>query len=91
VETFEAYERGDFAAARELQGKICEFSSRVYALGGYGPSVVKGIKAGLSLTGITSRALVSPFDGLTAEQATAVERAIEELGLAEFQATVPAV
>lgn len=91
VETFEAFEGGDFARARELQGKICEFSTRVYALGGYGPSVVKGIKAGLSLTGITSRALVSPFDGLTAEQTKTVERAIEELDLTAFQAAAFAV
>lgn len=84
VQTFEAFERGDYAGARALQAKICELSSRVYALGGYGPAVVKGIKGCLSLHGLTSGALVPPFDALTASQRDVVGSVIEDLGLEEF-------
>ena len=86
VKTFEAFERGDYALARELQEKICELSSRIYTLGRYGPAVIKGIKSCLSLHGITSGALVPPFNALTCQQREMVGEAIGELGLDEFWA-----
>lgn len=79
IETFLAFEQGDYERARTLQARICELSSRVYSLGGYGPSVVKGIKGCLSLRGVTSDALVPPFDSLTDRQRDVVRKIVEEL------------
>lgn len=84
VRTFEAFEHGDYMQARILQAKICELSNNIYSLGGYGPAVVKGIKACLSFHGVTQETLVPPFDALTEAQRHTVNKVVDDLGLKEF-------
>lgn len=68
VDLYHAAKANDQEAVRELQAKVMEVSAKVYALGTYGSSYLKGLKGALSLMDLCKNVLASPHTAFGAEQ-----------------------
>jgi 4-hydroxy-tetrahydrodipicolinate synthase len=68
VELFEAAKRGDLEKVTQLHGKVMEISAKIYALGTYGSSYLKGLKGALSLLGLCPNFLASPYKAFEKEE-----------------------
>jgi 4-hydroxy-tetrahydrodipicolinate synthase len=81
VALYNAAAEGNLAKVRELQQKVMQISSTIYNVGSYGSSYLKGVKCALSVLGICSDFLASPFNKFDGEHRRKIEGAIESLGL----------
>ncbi|QDH78245.1 dihydrodipicolinate synthase family protein [Echinicola soli] len=61
VKLFEAAESGDMETVKKLHGIVMQISTKMYSLGQFGSSYLKGIKGALSLLGICSDYMASPL------------------------------
>ncbi|GGF32982.1 dihydrodipicolinate synthase family protein [Echinicola rosea] len=61
VELFEAAASGDMETVKKLHGIVMQISTKMYSLGQFGSSYLKGIKGALSLLGICSDYMASPL------------------------------
>lgn len=81
VDLYNAAAAGDVAKVRELQKIVMQISSTIYNIGSYGSSYLKGVKCALSVLGICSDFLATPFNKFDAEQRKHIEKAISQLDL----------
>ncbi|MEX2513061.1 MAG: dihydrodipicolinate synthase family protein [Cyclobacteriaceae bacterium] len=61
VDLYEAARSGDLPLMAQLQEMVMEISSELYALGSYGSSYLKGLKAALSILEISNGYLATPM------------------------------
>jgi 4-hydroxy-tetrahydrodipicolinate synthase len=80
VEQYEAAKRHDVERVRELQQKIMEISTKIYSVGKYGSSYLKGVKCALSLLGICSDDMAYPYRKFRTEEREKVAEALRSLG-----------
>ena len=62
VQMYEAAVAGDLDRVRKLQRNIMLISSRLYSVGRFGSSYLKGLKTSLSLLGICNDFVAEPFN-----------------------------
>lgn len=81
VDLYNAAAAGDVVKVRELHKKVMQISSTIYNIGSYGSSYLKGVKCALSVLGICSDFLATPFNKFNDEQRLQIEKAISQLDL----------
>ncbi len=81
VQLYEAARDRDLDHVAALHRQVLRVSSGLYALGGYGAGVAKGLKCALSILGICVDFLAEPFPRLDPSQRTRVEQELRDLGL----------
>jgi dihydrodipicolinate synthase/N-acetylneuraminate lyase len=80
---------GDLARMRELQQAILMISSKLYTLGRYGSSYLKGVKCTLSLMGICNDYLAEPFHRFRKEERERVRHSLQEIKAFTQQMNIP--
>ncbi len=81
VDLYNAAAAGNVDEVRKLQKKVMQISSTIYNVGSYGSSYLKGVKCALSVLGICSDFLATPFNKFDEEQRRQIEKAIDQLYL----------
>lgn len=79
VSIYELMQAGKIEEAEELQREVLEISASLFTLGKHGSSIIKGIKAGLEVLGITKRNMAAPFRGFNEAEFEQVRSAITDL------------
>jgi len=79
VKLFEAAEAGDVATVKALHSIVMEISSKLYSLGKFGSSYLKGIKAALSILGICSDYMASPLHRFRETEREKIAANLEEI------------
>ncbi|MBD3628054.1 dihydrodipicolinate synthase family protein [Cyclobacterium sp.] len=79
VDLYAAAERGDLKEVARLQQMVMEISSEIYALGSYGSSFLKGLKAAMAVLGIGNGYLSSPLTSFGQAQLKQVEKNLKGL------------
>ncbi len=79
VQLFHAAKCGDLEKVAKLQEKVMEISSKIYALGTYGSSYLKGLKGALSLLGLCPNFLASPYKAFNKEEMSRLKQQLESL------------
>jgi 4-hydroxy-tetrahydrodipicolinate synthase len=69
----------DFARIDELQNLVMEISTRIYTVGSYGSSYLKGLKGALSALGIVNGNIAPPFTTFDEKEMTKVIANIKEI------------
>jgi 4-hydroxy-tetrahydrodipicolinate synthase len=80
VDLYHAAKAMDQDKVRQLQQKVMQVCATIYSNGKYGSSYLKGLKSALSVVGICSDVLASPFNKFDQEHRAIIKRAIEEIG-----------
>ncbi len=81
VDLYNAAKAMDIEQVRLLQQKVMQVCATIYSNGKYGSSYLKGLKAGLSILGICSDFLASPFNKFDDIHKENIRKAIVEIGL----------
>lgn len=81
VSLYRAVTEGRVEEERRLQARVMAISNKLYGLGGYGTSFLKGMKAAMSLNGLCENVLAPPHLPLDAADCELVRERMEELGL----------
>lgn len=81
VELYNAAVAKDIKKVIELQAKVMQICTTLYTVGCYGSSYLKGVKTSLSILGICSDFLASPFNPFDSEHRSIIDKAIQELDL----------
>ncbi|MFO7826910.1 MAG: dihydrodipicolinate synthase family protein [Cyclobacterium sp.] len=79
VDLYTAAERGDLEEVARLQQMVMEISAQVYALGSYGSSFLKGLKAAMAILGLGTGYLASPLSSFGEAELKQVEKNLKEL------------
>lgn len=79
VKLYEAAASGDLETVRELQAKVMNISSRLYSVGKFGSSYLKGLKAALSIMGICSDHLASPLHSFRKDEKEKIATGLKEI------------
>ncbi|MBD8488588.1 dihydrodipicolinate synthase family protein [Echinicola sp. CAU 1574] len=79
VKLFEAAEKGDVLTVKSLHGIVMEISSKLYSLGNFGSSYLKGIKAALNIMGICSDYMASPLHRFREAEREKIANNLEEI------------
>ncbi len=69
----------DFNRIEKLQHLVMEISTRIYSLGAFGSSYLKGMKAGLSALGIIDQHIAPPFHCFDEKEFNAVKQNIKDI------------
>jgi 4-hydroxy-tetrahydrodipicolinate synthase len=69
----------DFARMEELQNLVMEISTKIYTVGSYGSSYLKGLKGALSALGIINGNIAPPFTTFDKKEMTKVISNIKEI------------
>ncbi|MFV5693394.1 dihydrodipicolinate synthase family protein [Flavobacterium sp. LT1R49] len=69
----------DFARIDELQNLVMEISTKIYTVGSYGSSYLKGLKGALSALGIVEANIAPPFTTFDEKEMTKVIANIKEI------------
>lgn len=69
----------DFARIEALQNLVMEISTRIYTVGSYGSSYLKGLKGALSALGIVNGNIAPPFTTFDEKEMTKVVANIKEI------------
>ena len=69
----------DFARIQELQELVMEISTRIYTVGSYGSSYLKGLKGALSALGIINGNIAPPFTTFDEKEMTKVIANIKDI------------
>ncbi|UKM64313.1 dihydrodipicolinate synthase family protein [Flavobacteriaceae bacterium GSB9] len=69
----------DFKRIDVLQHLVMEISTKIYSLGSFGSSYLKGMKAGLSVLGIIDQHIAPPFHCFDEKELNAVKQNIKEI------------
>lgn len=81
VELYNAAVAKDTKKVIELQAKVMQICTTLYTVGCYGSSYLKGLKTSLSILGICSDFLASPFNRFDREHRSIIDKAIQELDM----------
>ena len=79
VQLCEAGRAGDTARCRQLHDQIMAISNSLYKIGRHPSAIIKGIKCGLSCSGICDDFMAEPFHRFRSEERARVERCLPEL------------
>lgn len=79
VKLYEAAQSGNLEQVVLLQQKVMEISEKIYALGTYGSSYLKGLKGALSLLGICPNFLASPYQAFGKEAMSTLKQNLESI------------
>lgn len=82
VELYNAAVAKDFARISELQNLVMEISTRIYTVGSYGSSYLKGLKGALSALGIINGNIAPPFTAFDEKEMIKVIANIKEIEIA---------
>jgi 2-dehydro-3-deoxy-D-pentonate aldolase len=82
VELYNAAVAKDFARITELQNLVMEISTRIYTVGSYGSSYLKGLKGALSAMGIINGNIAPPFTTFDEKEMIKVIANIKEIEIA---------
>ncbi|MEY4385442.1 MAG: putative 2-keto-3-deoxy-galactonate aldolase YagE [Verrucomicrobiota bacterium] len=74
-----AWQAGDHARARELQGRIQHVSDSLYRIGKHSSSIIKGIKCALNCLGVCDDFMAEPFHRFRADERALVQRRLVEI------------
>lgn len=85
VELYEAAMACDTARVVELQKTVMRISTRLYTLGKYGSSYLKGVKCALSVMGICDDYLSYPYQRFKQEERDKVKEILSTLSTAYLQ------
>ncbi|WP_439132702.1 dihydrodipicolinate synthase family protein [Polaribacter sp.] len=69
----------DFQRIEELQDLVMEISTKIYSLGSFGSSYLKGMKGGLAALGIIDANIAPPFQSFEEKEMNAVRKNIEHI------------
>jgi dihydrodipicolinate synthase/N-acetylneuraminate lyase len=83
VQLYEAARSRDLDRVAALHRQVMQISTRIYALGGPGAGVVKGIKCALSLLGICDDCPAEPFQRFGPPERARIEQELRDLGMME--------
>ena len=79
VAQYNAAKQQDVMKVRELQQKIMNISTRIYTVGKYGSSYLKGVKCSLSVLGICSDDLAYPYRKFRSEERKMIIEALKDI------------
>lgn len=79
VELYNATIAKDFERIAKLQHLVMEVSTKIYSLGAFGSSYLKGMKAGLSALGIIDQHIAPPFHCFDEKEFNAVKQNINDI------------
>lgn len=79
VALYDAAIAKDFARIEELQDLVMEISTRIYTVGSYGSSYLKGLKGALSALGIVNGNIAPPFTTFDEKEMTKVIANIKDI------------
>jgi len=79
VALYDAAIAKDFTRIAELQNLVMEISTRIYTVGSYGSSYLKGLKGALSALGIINGNIAPPFTTFDEKEMTKVIATIKEI------------
>lgn len=79
VALFEAAKTNNMEEVLRLQEKVMEVSAKIYSLGTYGSSYLKGLKAALSILGLCDNYLAGPHTAFEADEVEAIQRNLESI------------
>jgi len=71
----------DFARIEELQDLVMEISTKIYTVGSYGSSYLKGLKGALSALGIVKGNIAPPFTSFDEKEMNKVIETIKEIAI----------
>lgn len=71
----------DFAKIAELQNLVMEISTKIYTVGSYGSSYLKGLKGALSALGIVKGNIAPPFTSFDEKEMNKVIDTIKEIAI----------
>jgi 4-hydroxy-tetrahydrodipicolinate synthase len=80
VSLYNAAVARDFEKIIPLQQRVMLVSSLLYGVGKYGSSYLKGVKSALSVKGICSDVLASPFEHFYEKEREKIKASLEEIG-----------
>lgn len=83
VDLYNAAFAKDIEKVNELHEKVMQISVRIYSVGKYGSSYLKGVKCALSCLGICSDFMAEPFHRFREEERSIIAKHLKELGLAK--------
>ncbi len=81
VDLYKAAAAQDLPRVRELQGRVMELASRIYAVGRHKSAIIKGIKCSLSLLGVCEDQMAEPFHRFREPERALVREHLVHLGL----------
>jgi 4-hydroxy-tetrahydrodipicolinate synthase len=81
VDLYNAAKAMDIEQVKLLQQKVMQVCTTIYSNGKYGSSYLKGLKSALSVVGICSDFLASPFNKFDLQHKDEIRKAIDEIGL----------
>tara|TARA_R110002124_G_scaffold153411_1_gene320483 strand:+ start:590 stop:1504 length:915 start_codon:yes stop_codon:yes gene_type:complete len=79
VELYKATNAKDFKRIDELQHLVMEISTKIYSLGSFGSSYLKGMKGGLAALGIIETNIAPPFHSFEENEMKLVRENIEKI------------
>lgn len=81
VDLYKAAAARDFERLMPLHNKVLEISSRIYTVGRYSSSYLKGVKCALSLMGICSDFLAEPLHRFREPERKIIQEYLEEMNV----------
>lgn len=83
VSLYQATREHNWEAIRTLQTRVLELGERLYSLGHYESSGIKGIKGALACLGIGNGATAEPFHTFGEAHLAQLRRVLDEMGLSQ--------
>ena len=81
VKLFNASQAGDVTQIRQLHRKVLELGEAIFSSGGYGSSVIRGLKCALSIMGICEEHVAPPFQQLDKKEKQQIHRFLQNNGV----------
>lgn len=83
VDLYNAADKGDLKEVARLQEMVMEIAYEIYAMGSYGSSFLKGLKASMSILGIGNGYLATPLSAFENDQIEAIKKKL--IGLKAYE------
>lgn len=81
VQMYDVASSGDIRRVAGLQERIMDIAMRLYSIGSYGSSYLKGLKCALSLKGICNGYVASPFNQFDKEYVERVRQVLDSISV----------
>ena len=81
VKLYEASQAGDVTQIRQLHRKVLELGEAIFSSGGYGSSVIRGLKCALSIMGLCEENVAPPFQKLDKREKQQIHRFLQNNGV----------
>lgn len=80
VDLYQAASAGDLARVRLLQNRVIDISRRLYSVGSYGSSYLRGIKCAAAELGLLKNVLAAPYAPFEGAERERIREHLRELG-----------